>query len=193
MNILVIYAHPYNQSFNHAIKETIVESIAVGGNLVEIRDLYALNFDPVLRAEELANSFKGNTVLADVAIEQNYISWADMVVFVYPLWWAGMPAILRGYLDRVLSFGFAYTADENGTVGLLGNKQIVMINTIGATQQDYEANGMLKALETIANPGIFNFCGTAVKKYFQFCAIPSSALEERQKILSEVSEFFKSL
>ena len=51
MNILVIYAHPYNQSFNHAIKETIVESVAVGGNLVEVRDLYALNFDPVLRAE----------------------------------------------------------------------------------------------------------------------------------------------
>lgn len=193
MNILVIYAHPYNQSFNHAIKETIVMSSNSTGNLVEVRDLYALNFDPVLRAEELVNSFKGNPVLADVAIEQNYIRWADMVVFVYPLWWAGMPAILRGYLDRVLSFGFAYTADENGTTGLLGDKQIVMINTIGATQQDYEANGMLKALETIANPGVFNFCGTAVKKYFQFCAIPSSTPEERQMILSEVSEFFQSL
>ncbi|MBX9868053.1 MAG: NAD(P)H-dependent oxidoreductase [Burkholderiales bacterium] len=193
MNILVIYAHPYNQSFNHAIKETIVMSANSTGNLVEVRDLYALDFDPVLCAEELVNSFKGNPVLADVAIEQNYIRWADMVVFVYPLWWAGMPAILRGYLDRVLSFGFAYTADENGTTGLLGNKQIVMINTIGATQQDYEANGMLKALETIANPGIFNFCGTAVKKYFQFCAIPSSTPEERQMILSEVSEFFQSL
>lgn len=193
MNVLVIYAHPYKQSFNHAIKETIVESVALGSNLVEVRDLYVLNFNPVLRAEELANSFNSGTVLDDVAVEQEFIRWADMVVFVYPLWWAGMPAILRGYLDRVLSFGFAYTADENGTTGLLGNKQIVMINTIGATQQDYEANGMLKALETIANPGIFNFCGTAVKKYFQFCAIPSSALEERQKILSEVSEFFKSL
>ena len=193
MNILVIYAHPYNQSFNHAIKETIVMSANSTGNLVEVRDLYALDFDPVLRAEELVNSFKGNPVLADVAIEQNYIRWADMVVFVYPLWWAGMPAILRGYLDRVLSFGFAYTADENGTTGLLGDKQIIMINTIGATQHDYEANGMLKALETIANPGIFNFCGTAVKKYFQFCAIPSSTPEERQKILSEVSEFFQSL
>lgn len=193
MNILVIYAHPYNQSFNHAIKETIVMSANSTGNLVEVRDLYALDFDPVLRAEELVNSFKGNPVLADVAIEQNYIRWADMVVFVYPLWWAGMPAILRGYLDRVLSFGFAYAADENGTTGLLGDKQIVMINTIGATQQDYEANGMLKALETIANPGIFNFCGTAVKKYFQFCAIPFSTPEERQKILSEVSEFFQSL
>lgn len=193
MNVLVIYAHPYNQSFNHAIKETIVMSANSTGNLVEVRDLYALDFDPVLRAEELVNSFKGNPVLADVAIEQNYIRWADMVVFVYPLWWAGMPAILRGYLDRVLSFGFAYTADENGTTGLLGDKQIIMINTIGATQHDYEANGMLKALETIANPGIFNFCGTAVKKYFQFCAIPSSTPEERQKILSEVSEFFQSL
>ena len=193
MNVLVIYAHPYNQSFNHAIKETIVMSANSTGNLVEVRDLYALDFDPVLRAEELVNSFKGNPVLADVAIEQNYIRWADMVVFVYPLWWAGMPAILRGYLDRVLSFGFAYTADENGTTGLLGDKQIIMINTIGATQHDYEANGMLKALETIANPGIFNFCGTAVKKYFQFCAIPSSTPEERKKILSEVSEFFQSL
>lgn len=193
MNILVIYAHPYNQSFNHAIKETIVMSANSTGNLVEVRDLYALDFDPVLRAEELANSFNSGAALEDVAIEQNYIRWADMVVFVYPLWWAGMPAILRGYLDRVLSFGFAYTADENGTTGLLGNKQIVMINTIGATQQDYEANGMLKALETIANPGIFNFCGTTVKKYFQFCAIPSSTPEERQKILSEVSEFFQLL
>jgi NAD(P)H dehydrogenase (quinone) len=108
MNVLVIYAHPYKQSFNHAIKETIVESVALGSNLVEVRDLYVLNFNPVLRAEELANSFNSGTVLDDVAVEQEFIRWADMVVFVYPLWWAGMPAILRGYLDRVLSFGFAY-------------------------------------------------------------------------------------
>ncbi len=194
MNILIIYAHPYNQSFNHAIKECVVSAAEAAQNQVIVRDLYALNFNPVLSGSELVNSFNGGEDMPDdVQIEQEYLTWADAVVLVYPLWWAGMPAILRGYLDRVLSYGFAYIATDAGIIGLLGDKRIIMINTIGAAEEVYQKNGMLNALETIANPGIFNFCGTRVEKYFHFCGIPDSTLEQRQKMLSEIHAYFSSL
>lgn len=193
MNILVVYAHPYNQSFNHAIKECVINAAETVQHKVVVRDLYALNFNPVLSGSELVNSFNGGVVPEDVLIEQEYLASADVVVLVYPLWWAGMPAILRGYLDRVLSYGFAYTATDTGIIGLLGDKRIIMINTIGATEEVYQKNGMLNALETIANPGIFNFCGTRVEKYFHFCGIPESTLEQRQKMLGEISAYFSNL
>ena len=121
MNILIIYAHPQSpNSFNHAICETIKNSVEQAGHMVKVRDLYALEFNPVLSAVEL--SVKNAPV--EVLIEQNFIHWADMLVFVYPLWWGGMPAIMHGYLDRVFSYGFAYTSGANGSVGLLNNKRI---------------------------------------------------------------------
>ena len=193
MNILVVYAHPYNQSFNHAIKECIISSSTSAGNQVVVRDLYELNFNPVLNGDELVNSFKGGDVPEDVKIEQEHLVWANALVLVYPLWWAGMPAILRGYLDRVFSYGFAYTANESGIVGLFSNKRVIMINTIGAPESVYLENGMLNALETIANPGIFNFCGTSVEKYFHFCGIPDSTLAERQIMLNQVRDYFINL
>lgn len=193
MNILVIYAHPYNKSFNHAIKESIINAAETAQHNVVVRDLYALNFNPVLSASELVNSFKGGEVPEDVRIEQEHLAWAEAVVLVYPLWWAGMPAILRGYLDRIFSYGFAYTATDAGIVGLLGNKRIIMVNTIGAAEEVYQKNGMLNALETIANPGIFNFCGTSVEKYFHFCGIPDSTLTQRQEMLAEIYNYFSSI
>jgi NAD(P)H dehydrogenase (quinone) len=104
-----------------------------------------------------------------------------------------MPAIMRGYLDRVFSYGFAYTAGKNGTLGLFNHKRVVMVNTIGASSAQYSANGMLSALETIANPGIFNFCGTKVERFFHLAGIPSSSAAERQQMLADVHDFFRNL
>lgn len=187
MNILIVYAHPQNpSSFNQQICNTIKTSAVQAGNAVEVRDLYALEFNPVLSAAELS----AKQAPAEVIAEQEFICWADMLVFVYPLWWGGMPAIMHGYLDRIFSYGFAYTSGNNGSVGLLGDKRIVLINTIGANLQHYQQNGMINALETIANPGIFNFCGTKVEKFFHFAGIPSSSLESRQQMLADLQRFF---
>ncbi len=186
MNILIIYAHPQNpSSFNQQICATVKTSAGQAGHAIEVRDLYALEFNPVLAAAELS----AKQPSADVLTEQEFIHWADMLVFIYPLWWGGMPAIMHGYLDRIFSYGFAYTSGTNGSVGLLGNKRIVLVNTIGARLEHYQQNGMINALETIANPGIFNFCGTSVEKFFHFTAIHSATPIERQQMLVELHEY----
>lgn len=192
MKILIIYAHPKTGSFNSAIRDAIINTSNDCGHEVEARDLYVLNFDPVLTAQELDGTFNGIQA-NDVLLEQNYITWADKIVFIYPLWWGSMPAILRGYLDRVLSYGFAYCSGTDSSVGLLTNKSIVIINTIGSKELNYHQNGMLSALETIASHGIFNFCGANIEKYFHFCNIHNTELEERLGMLEQVKAYFSSL
>lgn len=84
--------------------------------------LYELNFNPVLGASDFISFSKGNTP-EDIKEEQEHISWADSITFIYPVWWAGLPAILKGYVDRVFSHGFAYAYGENGIEKLLSGKK----------------------------------------------------------------------
>lgn len=192
MNILIIYAHPSTTSLNYAIKNTIHDTLHLAGHNVVIRDLYALNFNPVLTSDELNMTFIGNQA-HDVIIEHEFIVKADKIIFIFPLWWGGMPAIMRGYLDRVLSYDFAYRSENGISVGLLKTKSVILINTIGSKENNYQQNGMTTALETIASHGIFNFCGAEVEKYFHFYDIHHTTLEERQAMLEQLNKYFSSL
>ena len=107
MKHLVIYAHPNEQSLNGYLKQVVVEHLAKNGHEVKVRDLYQLNFNPVLSLEDMAGQRIGK-VEEDVKKEQDYIVWADCITFIHPIWWTGLPAILKGYIDRVFSYGFAY-------------------------------------------------------------------------------------
>lgn len=192
MKILVVYSHPYDGSFNNAIKGKVISTLKKTGHSVELRDLYSINFNPVLSASELL-SLKNNKTFEDVRKEQEYVSWADMMVFIYPIWWGGMPAIARGYLDRVFSCGYAYSDTDQGPVGLLNKKRIILINTVGATEELYRDNGMTKALEIVADIGIFQFCDAKVEKHIHLAGIPTSTLEERKSMLEGIGGFFKNL
>ena len=100
MNHLIIVAHPNNQSFNKAITDAVVESSREMGAETLLRDLYSLDFNPVLSWEELQAAARG-IIPSEVRNEQLLISKADLITLIYPLWWMGFPAILKGYLDRV--------------------------------------------------------------------------------------------
>ena len=187
MNILIVYSHPYNGSFNHAIKDELITALQAAGHTTELRDLYALHFNPVLSEAELLALKHGN-VYADVKIEQEYVSWADLIIFIYPLWWCGMPAITRGYLDRIFSCGYAYQNTIDGPIGLLDKKKIVLINTVGESETAYTANGMFNALELLADVGVFRFCDAQVIKHIHLPGIPTTTLEQRQVMLAELSK-----
>lgn len=105
MKHLVVYAHPVAGSVNHQLLNSVLESLK--GHEVEVRDLNQLAFNPVLSSEDLAGQRRGE-VATDVKTEQDFIREADVITFIYPIWWAGLPAILKGYVDRVFSYGFAY-------------------------------------------------------------------------------------
>ncbi len=102
MRLLVVTAHPSRESYGAKLQKTTVETLAAGGHDLRIRDLYAENFDPVMREEEWRAYFESptasETVFADHIAD---IRWAEGLVFVYPTWWYGPPAILKGWFERV--------------------------------------------------------------------------------------------
>ncbi|WP_343696992.1 NAD(P)H-dependent oxidoreductase [Flavobacterium sp.] len=167
MKNLIIYAHPNEASLNHFFKNTIVESLEKSGQQIVVRDLNEINFNPVLSLEDMHGQRMGQ-VADDVKTEQNFISWADRIVFIYPIWWTGMPAIMKGYIDRVFSYGFAYRYDQGVQKGLLTGKQTIIVNSHGKSNAEYEAIGMDKALALTSDTGIFKYCGFEIKHHFYF-------------------------
>jgi NAD(P)H dehydrogenase (quinone) len=191
MKHLIIYAHPNTNSFNHAIKIKLSETLLRAGHEVKVRDLNALGFNPVLSATDLQNIHAGASPL-DITTEQEFINWADIISFVYPIWWTGLPAILKGYIDRVFHYGFAYAIDKNGIVKLLGAKKALMFSTHGMPKQVYEGE-MYKAMNLTQDVGIMNFCGIEVlhHEYFPSASTPDAKLHNEylkriEQILSEV-------
>ncbi|MEZ0129902.1 NAD(P)H-dependent oxidoreductase, partial [Flavobacterium sp. LBUM151] len=128
MKHLIIYSHPNQGSLNHHLLQTAIESLKTKNQEIVIRDLYELNFNPVLSLEDMNGQRIGN-VTEEVKQEQQFISWADHITFIYPIWWTGMPAIMKGYIDRVFSYGFAYRYEQGVQKGLLTGKLTTIINT----------------------------------------------------------------
>lgn len=193
MKHLIISAHPNPQSFNRALVEEVIKATRQAGGETVVRDLYTLDFNPVLSWRELNASMEG-IVPVEIKFEQKLITEADLITFIYPLWWMGFPAILKGYLDRVLSYGFAYQNENNISVGLLGNKKIQQFITMGNSIEKYQQLGFDKALKSCLVDGLFNFCGITDIQHDIFGNIHLLDETDRQTILISVFEkTFKNL
>lgn len=182
MNHLLVYAHPNPASFNHAIHDTIAQTLEAQGHAVVVRDLYTLNFNPVLSGEDFAG-LRSGTLPADIKAEQEHVAWADVISFVYPTWWVGMPAILKGYIDRVFSYGFAFSYGAEGPMGLLKGKKAFLVSTGGNPEQWYTA--MQEALHHTAD-GNLKFCGIEVLAHKYLHSVPSVDDATRHGMLADV-------
>jgi len=158
MKVLVVYAHPNPDSFNHAVLEKFVEGLQFKNHEVEILDLYAQGFNPLLSAADLA-SLQGGEVPADIKAQQDKVAWAEGLAFIFPIWWSSMPAVLKGWIDRVFSLGFAYAFTEEGPKGLLKQQKALLINTSGGDQTFFDHSGIQKAIQMTIDLGIFGFTG----------------------------------
>lgn len=167
MRHLIIYAHPNPDSLNHQLLETVIESLQSANHEIEIRDLNKIHFNPVFSLEDMQGQRMGK-VSADVQTEQDFISWAEQITFIYPIWWTGMPAVMKGFIDRVFSYGFAYRYDQGIQKGLLEGKKTVIINTHGKSHDEYERIGMDKALSLTSDKGIFSYSGLEIIHHFFF-------------------------
>ncbi len=192
MHHLVLFAHPNNASFSHAILDTVVDGLTAAGHTVDVRDLYALNFQPVLQGSDLAG-FRSGNIPDDIRIEQEHVSRADSIIVIHPLWWTGLPAILKGWFDRVFSFGFAYSFNETGLVRLLAGKRAVIFTTHGLPHEAYESTGMYHALTMTSDTGIFDFCGIEVVRHTFFSSVPSVDDATRKQYLEDVRTTVASL
>ncbi|HNV23394.1 MAG TPA: NAD(P)H-dependent oxidoreductase [Candidatus Omnitrophota bacterium] len=186
MKYLIIYAHPNPKSFNNAIKDAVISKLTKEDKSFEIRDLYALGFDPILKGSDFIG-FKEGKIPLDIVEEQNYIKSADRIILIHPIWWFGMPAILKGYIDRVFSYGFAYRAGEKGIEGLLTGKKVFILNTTGETQDQYVQYGFKDAISKTFQNGIFNFCGMEIISHQFFFAVPTITDADRKNILKQIS------
>lgn len=158
MKHLIIFAHPNKNSLNTQLKDTLVSSLLERDHQLEVRDLYHIGFDPVLSLEDMEGQRRGE-VARDVLTEQQFIEWADSLIFIHPIWWTGLPAMMKGYIDRVFSYGFAYRYDQGQQKGLLTGKQVTIINTHGKSTDQYRDNGIGEALARTSDLGIYQYCG----------------------------------
>lgn len=186
---LMVIAHPDPDSFNQAIKTQLIAALKEQNHQVRLRDLYRLGFDPVLSLEELQryDSQEGD-VPAEVKAEQDEILWADHLIFIYPTWWWSMPAVMKGYFDRVFVPGFAFEVGDQGIKGLLAGKKAWIIQTTGSDQAYIEKHRLDEMVKKPLEIGLFNFCGMDVVDHQILAGVPFITEQERTKLLESLKE-----
>jgi len=149
MHVLVIFAHPRRASFTGEVAAAFLGGLRQAGHTVEEADLYQEGFDPLLDPDQfgLETSLDPEAERpADVAAEQARLARAEGLVFIYPFWWSDVPAILKGWFDRVWSYGYAYAyeADRSRTTRLTVRKALALCPA-GHTDDKLEALGLREA------------------------------------------------
>jgi len=194
MNISIILAHPSPMSFNHAIAGAAADALAARGHEVTLHDLYAEQFPPLLPAAELPRG-----AMVETCIEQHCreIVRADGIVIVHPNWWGMPPAILTGWIDRVLRMDVAYRFEANDQgegvpVGLLNAKAAIVFNTAN-TPQEREQAVFGDPLESIWKRCVFDLCGVRNVVRRTFSVVVTSTPAQRQRWLQEVRQTVTNL
>lgn len=142
MKTVVIYAHPWDGSFNHAVLKHTIEKLEAKGDTVDLIDLYQDDFDPVMRVDDLRVFGRGlyNDPKAEDYV--NRLKAADRAIFVFPIWWYGEPAMLKGFFDKVLLKGVTYVEDEHKNLhGALGIKESAVLTTANINKDFFEVLG----------------------------------------------------
>ncbi len=191
MNTLILYANYKSPSFNSAIRDRLGDTLNVNGHEVVIRDLYNIHFNPVLSKADL-ESIDDEIYPNEIIEEQKYITRADLIIFVYPIWWSGMPAILKGYIERVFLEGFAFKTIDGKPTPLLNDKKVMIFNTLGA-KNFFNTNEKLDALNFITEQCIFEYCGMEVIEHKYFEGVKQADESTRQAYLDKVSKIASSI
>ena len=136
MRTLVVYCHPVPESFGAAVRDVVLETLRQKGDEIRLIDLYAEGFDPVLGADERRHYNEGAP--DDPALREHFahLGWAEAILFVYPTWWYGLPAMLKGWLDRVwvTDVVFRLPADGGTIESLMTHiRKLGVITTCGAS------------------------------------------------------------
>ncbi len=193
MKVSVILGHPKKGSFSHAIAETVVNALREQGHEVALHDLYEEKFDPVLFSDEIP---KDAEVAPAIKQHCDELAAADGVVVIHPNWWGQPPAMLKGWIDRVIRPGVAYeflVGDKGEGVprGLLKAKAALVFNTSN-TEARREQKMFGDPLETLWKNCIFGLCGVRNVRRRTFGVIVTSTAAQRRAWLREVKAQVKS-
>lgn len=189
MRALVVYCHPRMGSFTSAVRDLVLEKLAAKGAEVRVTDLYAQEFDPVLSAAELEGYETCPSNCTRVEADVADLRWCNTLIFIYPTWWYGLPAILKGWLDRVFlpDVAFLMPTPERNTIypGLQHIDRLGVFTTCGASWWLTTFIGA-PGKRTILR-GIGVLCGKPLKKAFAaHYLMDSSTAESRKRHLDRV-------
>jgi NAD(P)H dehydrogenase (quinone) len=167
MRALIVYAHPEPSSFTAAMKDIAVATLTARGHTVEVSDLHAEGFIPVAgrhdftgvadpsrfhyQTEQLHAS-KTNGFAPDIVREQARVARAELMVFVFPIWWGGLPAILKGWFDRVMAYGFAYADGKRFESGYFRGRRALMGISTGGTTERFSDDGVYGDIHRVLYP-----------------------------------------
>ena len=182
MNIFVLIGHQNQGSFCHAIAAAVMDELKTAGHSVIYHDLYAEKFEPVLPHEEILCTSEPDPVVKRHCEE---ILAADGYIIVHPNWWAMPPAVLKGWLDRVLRQGVAYEFTPQGVNGLLKGRKALVFTTSNTPRED-ELKLFGDPLENLWKTCVFNFCGVIDFHRRNFESIIMSTPDQRAEWLTEV-------
>lgn len=185
MKILLVFAHPEPRSLNGALRDVAIKELEVQGHEVRESDLYAVRWKsevdrddfPSLAPDARLNpsaasgeAFAADALTEDVRVEQEKLRWADALILQFPLWWFTMPAILKGWVDRVYAYGFAYGVGELSDQrwgdrygeGVFAGKRAMLLVTTGGWEEHYSARGINGPIDDLLFPishGILHYPG----------------------------------
>ncbi|MFL0507582.1 NAD(P)H-dependent oxidoreductase [Ureibacillus sp. 179-F W5.1 NHS] len=187
----IVYAHPWEGSYNHAILTAITKDLEAKEEKVQVIELYKDGFNPVFTAEELAQFNRGETPYELVKEYQKKLSQATELIFIFPVWWWDLPAILKGFIDKVMLSGFAFQEDKktNTLKGLLTNIEKTTVISTSTTDKNYIESEGGNAIwgvfinRTLADLGIKN----EHTKWIHFSGVNLTTDEKRKQFLKEIT------
>jgi NAD(P)H dehydrogenase (quinone) len=206
MNVLIVYAHHEPTSFASAMLRTTVDALRAAGHAVSVSDLYAMGFDPVsdrrnfrtvfnpdrLRQQsEEAHAAQLDGFVPELHAEMRKLAACDLLLFVFPIWWLGLPAILKGWVDRVFAAGVAYGGARHFAHGVMRGRRAMCIVSTGGGPGAFDGSGHYAPIETVLYPvhrGIFEFTGFEVLPPFVAYGPHRIDEAERTRVLGALRE-----
>lgn len=211
MKVFIVFAHNEPKSFSAAMKDLAVAELSVRGHSVIVSDLHAMRWKAVADAEdfrdranpdylvyalEQRHGYKNGTLAPDIAAEIDKLLWADLVILNFPIYWFSMPAILKGWVDRVLISGLCYGGMRFYDRGGLAGKKAMLAVTIGSQQHMLVADGIHGPLDEMLRPilrGTLAYTGMTVLPPFVAYHVPYVEPARREQILHEYGDCLRRL
>jgi NAD(P)H dehydrogenase (quinone) len=206
MRIFIVHAHHEPTSFNSALTRVATAALRDAGHDVAVSDLYAMGFDPVSdrrnfttvanaerfrQQDEEAYASEQNGFAPVLQAEMDKVAGCDLLIFQFPLWWLGLPAILKGWVDRVFAVGRAYGGGRYFGRGVFAGKLAMLSLTVGGGAQAYSSAGMYAPIDAILYPihhGILGFVGFTVLEPFVVHAPSRIGADARAALLARYRE-----
>ena len=211
MNILIVHAHPEPLSFTTALQTTAKQTLEKLGHHVQVSDLYAMQFNPVASqhdfqelnqpeyfnyALEQRHASKNQQLASDIEAEIKKVQWADLVIFNFPLYWTSVPAILKGWIDRIFVSGLFYGGKRFYNYGGMAGKKAMLSLTLGGRTHMFGPNSIHGPIEHYLSPiqrGTLAYAGFEVLPPFIAYHVPYISQEARETILADYVTYLTHL